>query len=78
MAKVVFRDPYKYKKRSELFIAAEGMYTGQFLYCGKKGMPVESSTFIVEKIEMLYIKIVLKTRVANIVFKKSLETSRSD
>ena len=78
MAKVVFRDPYKYKKRSELFIAAEGMYTGQFLYCGKKGMPAKSSTFIVEKIEMLYIKIVLKTRVANIVFKKSLETSRSD
>lgn len=38
LAKVVFRDPYKYKKRSELFIAAEGMYTGQFLYCGKKGM----------------------------------------
>jgi len=36
LAKVVFRDPYKYKKRSELFIAAEGMYTGQFLYCGKK------------------------------------------
>ncbi|XP_067949289.1 large ribosomal subunit protein uL2-like [Watersipora subatra] len=36
LAKVIFRDPYKYKKRSELFIAAEGMYTGQFLYCGKK------------------------------------------
>ena len=31
-----FRDPYRYKIRKELFIAAEGMYTGQFIYCGKK------------------------------------------
>jgi len=23
--------------RSELFIATEGMFTGQFVYCGKKG-----------------------------------------
>lgn len=30
-------DPYKFKTRKELFIAPEGMYTGQFLYCGKKG-----------------------------------------
>ena len=37
LAKVMFRDPYKYKQRVELFIAAEGMHTGQFLYCGKKG-----------------------------------------
>jgi len=37
LAKVVFRDPYRYKQRVELFIAAEGMHTGQFLYCGKKG-----------------------------------------
>ena len=36
LAKVSFRDPYRYKMRSETFIAAEGMYTGQFLYCGKK------------------------------------------
>lgn len=36
MAQVVFRDPYKYKLRKELFLAAEGMYTGQFVYCGKK------------------------------------------
>ena len=32
----VFRDPYKYKVRKELFIAAEGMYSGQFVYAGKK------------------------------------------
>lgn len=37
IAMVNFRDPYKFKTRKELFIAAEGMYTGQFLYCGKKG-----------------------------------------
>merc|ERR1711976_188043 len=36
LARVQFRHPYKYKKVKELFIAAEGMYTGQFLYCGTK------------------------------------------
>jgi len=38
LAKVVFRDPYKYKLRTETFIACEGMYTGQFVYCGKKAV----------------------------------------
>ena len=38
LAVVAFRDPYRYKTRKELFIAAEGMHTGQFVYCGKKGM----------------------------------------
>ncbi len=37
LAVVHFRDPYRYKKRKELLVAAEGMYTGQFIYCGKKG-----------------------------------------
>merc|ERR1711878_140443 len=36
LAKVTFRDPYRYKLKSETFIASEGMYTGQFIYCGKK------------------------------------------
>ncbi|KAH9405007.1 PREDICTED: 60S ribosomal protein L8-like [Rhagoletis zephyria] len=36
LANVVFRDPYKYKLRKELFIAVEGMYTGQFVYAGRK------------------------------------------
>ncbi|KAJ3088115.1 60S ribosomal protein L2A [Quaeritorhiza haematococci] len=36
LAKVVFRDPYRYKLREQLFIATEGMFTGQFIYCGKK------------------------------------------
>jgi large subunit ribosomal protein L8e len=35
LAKVTFRDPYRYKLRSETFIANEGMYTGQFIYAGK-------------------------------------------
>ena len=37
MAVVHFRDPYRFKTRKENFIAVEGMYTGQFIYCGKKG-----------------------------------------
>lgn len=36
LAKVVFRDPYKYKLREETFIANEGLHTGQFIYAGKK------------------------------------------
>jgi len=32
----VDHDPYRYKLQKECFIAAEGMYTGQFIYCGKK------------------------------------------
>jgi len=36
LAKVQFRDPYRFKQRKELFLACEGMYTGQFVYCGKK------------------------------------------
>jgi len=36
LAVVAFRDPYRYKTRKELFIAAEGIHTGQFIYCGKK------------------------------------------
>ncbi|KAM7330915.1 hypothetical protein ACRRTK_010104 [Alexandromys fortis] len=36
LAKVVFHDPYRFKKRTEFFIAAEGIHTRQFVYCGKK------------------------------------------
>lgn len=36
LARVVFRDPYQYKQVAETFIANEGMYTGQFIYAGKK------------------------------------------
>ena len=40
LARVVFRDPYHYKLHKETFVATEGMYTGQFIYCGKKGFPL--------------------------------------
>jgi len=36
LAKVVFRDTYRYKQRVEYFVAVEGMYTGQYVYCGSK------------------------------------------
>jgi len=36
LAKVQFRNLTKPRKDNELFIATEGMYTGQFVYCGKK------------------------------------------
>jgi large subunit ribosomal protein L8e len=36
LAKVVFRDTYRYKQRTEYFVAVEGMYTGQFVYAGTK------------------------------------------
>ncbi|XP_037050537.1 60S ribosomal protein L8-like [Bradysia coprophila] len=36
LACVHFRDAYRYKTHRQLFIAAEGMYTGQFVYCGRK------------------------------------------
>jgi len=36
LAKVQFRDPYKYRLKTETFVAAEGMHTGQFIYAGKK------------------------------------------
>lgn len=38
LARVVFRDSYRYRLTESLFIATEGMYTGQFVYCGKKGI----------------------------------------
>ena len=34
LAKVIFRDQYKYKHCTEYFIAVEGMYTGMFVYAG--------------------------------------------
>ncbi|KAJ7560140.1 hypothetical protein O6H91_04G115700 [Diphasiastrum complanatum] len=36
LCKITFRHPFRFKHQKELFVAAEGMYTGQFVYCGKK------------------------------------------
>ena len=37
IAKIQFNDPYRYKKKNVQWTATEGTYTGQFIYCGKKG-----------------------------------------
>ena len=39
IVKVQFNNPYKYKKDNYQWTATEGTYTGQFIYCGKKGAP---------------------------------------
>jgi large subunit ribosomal protein L8e len=36
LAKVEFRDPYKYGNKAKYFLAAEGTYTGQYIFCGEK------------------------------------------
>jgi large subunit ribosomal protein L8e len=36
LARVEFRDQIRYKKDKQLFIAAEGTYTGQYIYAGRK------------------------------------------
>lgn len=36
LARVDFRDPYKYQKKTEYFLAAEGMYSGQYVFAGRK------------------------------------------
>jgi large subunit ribosomal protein L8e len=38
IAEVAFRNAYKFKLDKELLIATEGMYTGQFVYAGKKAV----------------------------------------
>lgn len=39
LAKVTFRDPYKYARKDEYFICTEGLHSGQYIYCGSKGRP---------------------------------------
>ena len=41
LARVEFRAPYKYKRVKELFVAPEGMFTGQSVYCGQKAALVD-------------------------------------
>jgi len=36
LAVVSFRNPYKFQKITNTFVAVEGMYTGQYVFCGKK------------------------------------------
>ena len=37
LARVQFKDAYRFKKVDSLLVAPEGLYTGQFVYAGKKG-----------------------------------------
>jgi large subunit ribosomal protein L8e len=46
LALVEFRDTHKYGPKREIFIAAEGMYSGQFVYAGKKGNLYSSSWLV--------------------------------
>merc|ERR1711907_97509 len=50
LARVVFRDPYKYRLQSEYFVATEGMYTGQFVYCGQKAPLATGNVLPISKI----------------------------
>ena len=34
LAKVHFRDPYRFKIEKQLMVAVEGTHSGQFIYCG--------------------------------------------
>uniref|UniRef100_M3YWP8 Large ribosomal subunit protein uL2 C-terminal domain-containing protein n=1 Tax=Mustela putorius furo TaxID=9669 RepID=M3YWP8_MUSPF len=36
LAKVVFQDPYQFKKQMVVFIIMEGIHTDHFMYCNKK------------------------------------------
>ncbi|KAL6766859.1 RPL8 [Auxenochlorella protothecoides x Auxenochlorella symbiontica] len=36
LARVTFRDTVRYMHDKQLFIAAEGIHTGQYIYCGQK------------------------------------------
>lgn len=38
LARVQFRDAYRFQKNDALMVAPEGLFTGQFIFCGKKGM----------------------------------------
>ena len=49
LAKVIFKDPYRYKKRTEYFIAVEGMHSGQFIYAGSKGRKLLSFIYLIIK-----------------------------
>ena len=36
IAKVQFQNSYRFQRDNELFVAAEGLYEGAFIYCGAK------------------------------------------
>jgi len=50
LAIVSFRHPYKYRKCRSIFIAPEGLYNGQYIYCGKKATLAVGNVLPVEKL----------------------------
>lgn len=48
LARVVFRDPYRYRQRTEYFVAVEGLYTGQYIYAGSKGTHLKLLVLIIK------------------------------
>mmetsp|Transcript_31185 Transcript_31185/g.56974 ORF Transcript_31185/g.56974 Transcript_31185/m.56974 type:complete len:251 (+) Transcript_31185:82-834(+) len=50
IAKVVFHHPYQYKLQKEMWVAVEGTYTGQFVYCGAKAQLAIGNCLPVNKI----------------------------
>jgi len=50
VAKVQYRNPYKFKRDTESQIAIEGMYTGQFIYAGLKAQLVIGNTLPLSEI----------------------------
>mmetsp|Transcript_51037 Transcript_51037/g.128084 ORF Transcript_51037/g.128084 Transcript_51037/m.128084 type:complete len:255 (-) Transcript_51037:40-804(-) len=50
LASVAFKHPYRYRTVKELFIAPEGMYSGQFVYCGKKAQLAIGNTLPLSEI----------------------------
>ena len=38
LARIQFRDPYRFKRITSTVVAPEGLYSGQFIYQGKKGI----------------------------------------
>merc|ERR1711957_111147 len=47
LAQGQFRDVYKYKLRTEYFVAVEGMYTGMFVYAGQKAARASGTSGII-------------------------------
>mmetsp|Transcript_58064 Transcript_58064/g.135258 ORF Transcript_58064/g.135258 Transcript_58064/m.135258 type:complete len:255 (-) Transcript_58064:70-834(-) len=50
LAKVVFHDPYKYRLKKELWVAVEGLHTGQFVYCGTKAQIAVGNVLPLQKL----------------------------
>jgi len=50
LARVVFRDPYKYRLKTTHFLATEGMYTGQFVYAGNKASLASGNIVPINKV----------------------------